>query len=654
MASVPIIAASGVVEGYPTFDQPSFNGIFARSDVAAIPAGYARSAQNVNFDVGAVGTRFAFTTFWNPAEAIGTIYNWIKSRDSVSTAGSYLIYFNSASGAVKMVPNMLSPSPVSLFTAAGRGISIAEAGNFLFICVFDQNGDGVAQCRVVGIYGSAVNTDIAFQGPIPAVPTVTNTGTGVVTAGPHRFAFQLQTRNGFVGPLSPYSAGLFAPASLTAPGGQQVNFQVSATWPADAAIVYPCWTSSLNLNRYLRDPDYPNGVAVPAGAPFTINILLNRSDSDLSANGTDVTSLNNLTQDSGGAGPFNPFSVFTFGDRIGYLADVAGISRCYFSEPSNYQFITADQHVTYLPGYKKMKCGFQLGSEAVILGPHWTYAFTDTGGVPVSWPLPRKVDGGIGTLSPTGVAVNEAGGLAWVADEGGLQIYTGGSFLPRPISYNFDNDWRKINWTLAAGIQIADFPDLQFCLLAVPMGATATANTNIMCVNYSRGIAPDTVDYSLWNIDSFTVGAIARIQNPSTLRMEAWVANAQAGAIMRQMNAQDDATPFNEAGLASSYQIGNAVPPNMQIGAIYKFMGMLFRIVGNGQLSGSTSDLDGNNSIDWSDQITLAPGGQTNFLRRFFLASEGASHTISMSGANQWFRLSLMRTLYSKLGSFRP
>jgi hypothetical protein len=610
-------------------------GPYTRLEPADVPVNRALLSLNTEFGPGGVSTRRGFGAVWNPNESITSLFNWVKGGDLVSAAGNSLIYYAPTSGKVRMVPNLAAPAPSDLFTPAGVG---------------------AGACRVVGIYGAAVNTDTAFLGPLTTTATLSAVGSGDVTKGTHRVGYVIETRNGFIGKLCPASAaGEFLTTSeITVVAGKQIRVNINpAAWPAEASTVRLFMSPVVNPNEYYLVEGAT--AAVPGGAALPVQIDIDINDTDLMA-GTPITENANLfTATPAGVAPFNPFAVLEYGNRIVYLTDLLGVSQAYASEPERPQHITADQHVLYLPGFRQMKAGFALSGGLYLLGPHWTYATEDNGATPVEWPTPRLVDGTIGAMGPRCVTVNASQGFAAVAHTTGLYVFSGGAYQTRPLSYYVEPEWKRINWNYAATVQVCDDKDRQQLYVLAPLDA-ATSPSHILMFDYADGLTPEKVSFSLWSLSGYAPGAMCMVQSPSTKQLELWLGCGAAGKVLRQMVSTADATPYNDDGAAINWQHQTALLPGVSRdpGMVYGHYAVQFRARGSGTLSITAKGIDNvrvSNTV--TQALAAAPGKE--YTKRYYrddanqgpLISESASYLFSQNTVNQWCELSGYKHLFA-------
>lgn len=627
-----------------------FRGPRLRLEDSDLPSDAALAAENVEYEAGHVRTRYGVATVWNPNESIASMYNWLKGPDDASLQGSYLVYYSPSAGAVKYVPNLASPaaSLQSLYSqSSGWGVHVAPAGPRIYTAVFNSAGAGAGQCRVSTITGAVLLTDKAFPAPMATVPSVTNTGSGNITPGTHRVCYYILTRSGHRGKLAPFASGAFAPVSVTAPGGQQLQFQLTATWPDDATAVYVGMTTASNNAEYILVPGA--NASVTGGGSSTVTLNLNISDEDLRSRGTSITDYQLwMTQDGSGNGPFNPSHVMEMDGRMWYLTVLNDRSELYVSEPGQYQQISADQHLITLPGDRAMKTMFSLGGNTYVLGPTWTYAVTPTGDRPSLWASPRLIDGLIGTIAPMGVDVNTSRGIAWVANQGGLYAFADGRYQDTPISRDVDLHWQEIDWNYAYLVRVKDDKDRNRVIVTAPtVGAT---QSRIFVFDYADGYAPDRVRYSSWTISGFYPGGIEVVQNPTSKQGELWMGNLSAGAVWRQKNA-DDASPFNDGGAAISYVYETAPFPPAPTGVNAHHM-MKARIKGSGNVSLTVKRMDQVSSAGpYTVALSTAPNNDAS--RQYYLTNTPAvTYRFEGSTANHWMLLSKIEHYYKPFASY--
>lgn len=514
------------LEGLTKYGITGPRGPWTRLDNRPVPRDRGSLAKNIRFEVGRAVTRDGFANDFSVAGKITSFYHWITNDSGIEI--NRIIYMESGN-TVKM-RNMVDGSTVTLYTEAGRSAVPAEAGSRLYIPSNTTAGIGASKARVVNALISGSPSDYAFAGPMTTLPVITETGAGQCTAGDHLFGYILETRSGFTGKPSPFTSGVFAPVTATiTSGGRALNMAVSTTTPSDAAYLHPIMTRRDNPNRWYFVPDA--SVAIPAGAVWTANMIIDISDEDLADSAEEVSeNFDYLTQDSSGNGPFNPFKIVEVGQRMMYLTP----QRAYISDPQDYQVLTEIEHGVSLPGQRLIVSGFTIRDNVYLLGPSWTYSVSDNNERPRFWGQPELVSGAIGTTGNNCVCWKTGGDYAWVANYSGLYFFNG-QYEDKPSSYMVDIEWRRINWAAAYAIQMADDYVNQRLLVAVPLDG-ATEPTHLFVFDYARGYKWGEVDFSIDTLPS-NFSSVGLVRDRATGRTEVWAGPAAAGYMLRQQVA---------------------------------------------------------------------------------------------------------------------
>lgn len=638
-----------------------FLGAMPRLDPEAVPFQNALSSQNIAYLRGQVSTRFGHSVMFSPNTFASSMMNWqFLYPGSNPPISNVLAWHRPGTGMqwidLNHIGNGFFNGPAQI-VAAGAGF--ASAGQYLYISWYDANGVGIAGGNVFSWNGGV--GDPLFAAPTQVlISGAAEPAAGAVTAGLHKFGFLLQTRNGYTTAWSPVnSSNVFTPFTFTASGNKNLRLTLNgaaATWPTYASQVQIIMTTVANPNRYFIVPN--TSFPVGGGSTVTYNAPdFSISDSDLTATATDAISFQNrLTGDQSGNAPFFPATIFAYGNRIGYVTrDGSGFPVCYFSNPNDYQALYAATSGVYLPGNLQQNCGFALRGVSYLVGPHWTYAVSDNGNVPAQWAAAQLVDGSIGTLAPWGVWVNEAQGYAWVCDEGGLYLFEGGSYAVKPISYYQQPDWARINWAAPTAVQVIDDKNNKRVIVIAPLDGATTPSHKLIW-DYTEGATAETAKYSIDQIASYSMGALALVQHPTTKRMEAWYGPSSAGVFLRA-NDGSETNPYrdiNTAGttaqaIASLYE--TALLPAIsdpRRGQVHFHHGDHMRVLGVGNLALVVFGLDHVRSVvPAASPIAMAAPAGLEVLFKYFLESEYASLQFSTNAVDAHFTVSELKHYWS-------
>lgn len=467
-------------------------------------------ARNVEYSPGLLHTREGFSVAYVSAKtwSIHSWFNELYNKLLILDSSQQIQHRDITAGTI-----------AALFPGAGGsvGLSIAEAGDRLYIAQF-SNDPGVS-LDAMRVWDPALTVaDTAFGGTSSLAPTYADVGAGNLTAGLHIVGYVVETRSGFLGLPNPRTgANVFAQPSIVTLANRSWQATLGPfTVPDDWVRIHPIMSTTTNLVDmfFVGDP-----ITVPAGTiGHTATWLYNETDA-LLADSSRSADLNFdlLAQTVLGLPPFVPCWVATYGDRLAIHVGTGSAKGVYFSEPFDYQTITAGDHLRELPGNRVPVTGAQLRGSYYVFGRSYTYEFYDNKDLPSTWPTPREVSSAIGTPSPFGIEWRTNGDYFWVASQKGLFLFNGG-YTDKPISYYQEDFWKRINFATQSGrVKVRDWTDKQMVLVAAALDG-ATELTHILCWNYSRGLTPEAVDFSYWDIaGGRTFGTIELYTNESKL-----------------------------------------------------------------------------------------------------------------------------------------
>lgn len=643
----------------------SFGGANTATDPAEVPVGYALIARNCEYfggDQVMTRTGFNLASASFSAEAVTSMFNWISSL------GNYLVRFRSSDRTLR-IDNITTPAAgTSLFGTdlVGYATTHANAGARLYSACFNTSGRGAIYGIVSSYQSAAFVTDPILQGPVTYTPSApTEPGAGVVTAGIHRIGYRIEYRSGFVTRPSPDSgvgtpsSTTFQPIVFTATGAKNCRVVLNFTWPSAAVKVHLIMTPTDNLNRYIMVPGA--NAAVNGGTLQSITIDINISDDDLlgSSNIDEVSdSLNFLTNTTGtstawsGTAPFNPYVVFTHGDRMVYITTILdnvgnATGAAFVSDLGHYQQISADQNLIQLPGLLDINTGFSLDGVMYLVGPQWTYRTTDNGSFPVTWATPALVDGRRGTVATRGVEVSPSGTYAWVADTTGLYLFTG-AYPDLPISYEQGGaEWGRINWAVANTLVVKDYTDRKKVVVLAALDSATTPSHQLVW-DYSSGKEYDAVRFSLDTIAGVSMNAMEIVQNTITgsaaaniKSKELWVGQSTAAGVYRSLSTADT-NPWRDGSSGIDFQYRTSFFRPTDNPHIQTHQGMHARIKGAGSLAITAYNFDNVSSFGpFSNTLSASPG--FDFFYPMDLLGEGVCYDFALNVADAHLTLSYLR-----------
>lgn len=622
-----------------------FRGAENRLDSYSVPGQNALQSQNVRYTTGQVATRFGHSVMFTTGDIITAFVGWLFNV--FGQPKNWFFYYAAGIG-IRAVDlgNIGGGALTWIPQTTAYGAALAPAGSRIYIAFQTAAGGGDTAAQVFSYTGS---NEPLFAGPVNIAPVVSESAAGLVTAGVHRFGYLLTTKNGFTTRPSPDN-GSFQPVEFTSSGGKNVHVVVSGFWPSYASEIQIIMTTSSNLNKYFLVPGAI--VSVPPSQAFSVLVDISISDDDLAADATEALPFFGLlTADAAGRPPFIPYNLVNYSSRMGYTTlDATGLPVTYFSDPDNYQSLTAATSGVYLPGNLQQTVVAPLRGVAYIFGPHWTHSTSDNGKTPVQWAKPQLVDGSIGTLSPRGVFPNTAQGFLWVCDTAGLYLFSGGQYPSRPISYNQQNDWDRINWQAARCVSVVDDSENKVVQVLAPLDG-ATTPTHRLTWNYAKGTDTDTAKYSIYDYVGQSFGIV---EHPSTLTPEVWIGPAVAGAPVVRQNDGEETKPYRDVAAAINSIYEGALAPGQggPHGFLHQHHGDHLRVSGNGTMLAQAF------AVDHAAQtrvikfpLALKPGKE--YLVKYYLEDEHASLQLQTNAVDEFFILAKQTHYYAPASTQR-
>ena len=483
-------------------DITQFQGSAQACDPYALDLAHGLYSQNCDFVIGPgsspliqVATRRGASQVVQIPSGDGgvlSMFPWYINLAGVQDC--YAVYYATAVGAKAY--SQRTASFLSLIATTGaKYLSFATDGIRGYFAFGDASGRFSSNSGYI-YNANTTKSDALFAPPLSdSVITLTATvavAAGVVTAGVHRFALLYTTRNGYSGPLSPFShsTAIFSPIAYTAADGAH-QVLVNIDWLSIPSYMYPggfvqvVMTTAANPSEYYTVP----GAIIPVpAAPGNTSTFVNITDGDLTVTGTNVTQQQNLlTSSLSGTPPFYPSAVFAYSSRMAYVTlDSAGFPVVYFSDPSSYQSLTAAFHGIYLEGKQIPVQGCSIGQVCYIATLSALYSCSDNGGYPVSWTPPQRVDGSVGILAPS--CLLSSAGRILLASEKGLFSYRGGTFPQIPLSYWQAPDWNRINWNAPTQVSVVDDSFDRVIRVVAPLKVQVTAASNTSPIQITTGV----------------------------------------------------------------------------------------------------------------------------------------------------------------------
>ena len=600
-------------------DWSNFSGANLINDEEDIREPAAIFNKNCEFVEYNLQTRRGFKEVWNPGKFIRVLYNWIQQQYN------RLMYLDSDNNFVARDLAGVIPEQVIIAGVTADTMTFAQAGFRLYMAFSDANGNGVSQAQVWdGTFTDALpNVEAVFQSPLqvsqllPVGPTWAafteiDLGTGAVTAGPHSFLIVVQTWNGYQVAPGPVTSGTPIPAVFTASGNNdlQITIAPQTTWPLWVNSIQIAMTTADNPDRWFLVPSTngggPNAVARGGTIPVTFDISID--DVTLTGGGpTEITNtLFNLYN-----GNTQPQCIGSINNRLFYITRFLGPdgfsleSTILVSEPNAPQYVTLANHILNLPETRDCVTGFALGASLYLLGPSWTFSFSDNLQAPVDWAPPIEVSKQIGSPFIRGVSVNQGKGYAWVADHTGLFWFDGSVYAAKAASYEQEPDWDRINFAAPqSSFRVVESVTDRLVIVRCAIDG-ATKSNALLVWDFTNGVVPGKISYcGIWDFTSAEdIGDIEIVQAATLKIKEVWASfgdGASTGDVQRQMSIEaGDATEANPQpmfndngnGIDWSYSVLTITRGKAKVGPL-NILGIEIRERGGGQINVSFSGLD--------------------------------------------------------------
>lgn len=621
------------------------------------------SARNVEYITeGQVRTRRGIDPVWNPNLAIQTLHNWRQSTFH------RLLYLHSNSFVrTRNLETLVDELIVNGGIGAPTMMTPAEYGQRIIMAFSDANGAGTTEARIWdGLFTSGVaNVEKVFPRALQTtdiaggVFTVSEPAGGVITQGSHNLGVILRTKNGGISPPGIVVGGVFTPVTHNASGGKklQITINPASSWPNWFSTGEVIMTPVENPAQYYVVPG--SSFAITGGSPIPAVVTINLDDVTLTSKGSPADEYFNLyAQSVGGSGPFSPYFIGPYNDRMVYITLFPGpdllnlTSGAFISKKGDPQWITLSRHLIQLPEFKLITCAHQLDQTLNIFGPDWTWAYTDNQRDPVYWPTPRQVDGKIGSPFINGVVKNVSKSYLWVGARQGLFCYRGGVYDSKPSSFHQTDLWRQINWAAPQQtFSVVEYSDRHQVHVYCAYGPGQTTCNRVLVWDYQEGYTFDKIRFcGIWNYSPIpSIGGRTNVLNPATKTNEIWMASNTAGKVWRTKHEPDDSavTLYNDdgAGIDSAYKTGS-------MGGVStgprKWVGASFRVRGAGAIGLNVYSLDQvRTKVLAAINATLAPGKE--FFRWINIESEACSIEVTnQAQANSYFIWSYMKVWWKR------
>lgn len=281
-----------------------------------------------------------------------------------------------------------------------------------------------------------------------------------------------------------------------------------------------------------------------------------------------------------------------------------------------------------------IRTAFEFREILYVAKPNRFYAIADNGLVPGSW-IPIPIDKGTGsTVYGVGTVLDTPGthmNYSVIATKQGLSLFDG-TFAPLELSHKIESLWKRINKSAFDHVQTVLDTVNKIVYVAVPLDS-ATKPSHILVGDYSRGMEPFRVRWSVWTFPSNMDPTSIFVRfNSSDIPVLHWgsidgnVFRTNSGAT----NDNDTAIPTPRVQtFLSRLRAGNEVN---------HFETLTVRAKGSGYLELSAIGYD-SLALQTLNNITLASSPQSATTRFIGVDAEVCSIKLAMEDINDSFTL---------------
>lgn len=662
-----------LLAGLKPSELSDFQGANYRGEATDVRPPWLLKADNAEYEEGYVRSRRGFYEFTNwPVSGTPTgFYNYMLGPTS------YLFTSRDVGAGAVNIDWGLTGGSQSTFTGRasdGMGTIFAGIGNRVYNTTFDPDYEEGTFQILKDIDGTpsipvawAPPVDISYIGAWTIAGSFPASSGNGATVGTHLLAIAFITKTGFVTRASPVPNLIKSTRNgtiISGNAGANNTFRVTITpdaghpWPSYVDKVILLATTTRNLERYFIVPGQE--VTVTSGT-MAVVLDLDITDAALSL-ATPFDEYNQALYTGfyvANEQPIKPYYIFPCGDRMGYFfKDPSFGFGMAFSAVGDYERITPDRHFRYLPQRAKPIAAKWTQDAIYIFTENSTFAATDTGDDPVTWPRERVIDGKIGTSQPNAITL-DASGNGFVAHRTGLYGFRGGVYDRVPLSYyvqesKTESSWNKINWAFTSSSFVTVADDKENYRVMV------TANTpgGRVCHTWSyvTGLTPDSVRYSKFYHNDASVPLFCGVaQNngdarSSNRRQQLWTCT-NVGYWRGQVPADDvsgsddvifrDTINGSNAGIPLTLWFPFLPSREESLAMENEIHFVILRVRGSGTLQVEVVGTDGlMTSGALTRVLSAAPARDQEF--RFNIISKGAQTRLSFStiSGSPWLELS--------------
>ena len=606
-----------------------FKGLYQQGVVAACPRDHVSLAYNVNFGKrGEVTTRESLEQSESLSHAVVRIFlSTINSTYRLLTCdGAGNIYNGNTS--IYSAANLVDFAAINM-------------GNYTFIApIYSADSPG----NVLLIYDGTTCRAAAGAAPTSTF-TATETGTGGVEAGLHKFAVVYVTSSQFVTQPGPKIAGVFTPVELTSTAGKQVQLSSIPLGPSGTTQRMILVTKAgLNVFYYLA--------AGVINDNTTTSLTLDFLDSDLQVSADDQFDIRESIP-TGFTG-FGGLSLQKYKNRL-LLVGGSGDSILVSADGDYESFnsVTGFLNIPTEGDGNYVRSAVEHYDVLYITKAVGIYTTTDNdSGDPSSWKVIGPIEGAYGaypsaigsiTGSIPGLTTN---GTVLFANTAGLFMFNGSIQHP-PLSWKIQSLWETITKGTDNKISIAVDPFKSRIYVLCCTGASTTPNT-LLVAFYHNGMSRETISWSVYTFP-YTVTAMTMLSFADGDDFRYYLRLAANNTLYKLSNSIG-------ADLGSSAINSYIETPlfSSKAGQLDLFRFIRYVVEGSGTFNMDFYDQYDNLLLQLTHTLALGSVNSIEYMKEFNLTIEKVKLRLGTNGVGHYFYLTYINLLHKMQMEARP
>lgn len=471
-----------------------FNGWWSRGGEDSVPPDHFVDCENVQFRQSSFKTRDGLDLYLAVSRPVRMYTFTQQQKQSLIILDDAGNFYDSGG---------LAPTTPILSIPGAQDFGMASINGRAFITPAKIHTDAFGNKFILGMTGQFVyvydpTTGIARKAagnPPVGTLTLASGAAGSVEAGFHNFAVAYETNTGYITQIAGFAA-------INAPGSTKIDvsnipvspdsFVVARRLVATVAIDPTEYTGDLQGYQFFFIPG--GRIADNTSTTATVDFF----DADLLEDASHLLDL--LSEIPAQAG------LNTYHNRMIGWASATDISLMRVSYPGEPEAMDAVSGLLIAPlDGTPLTNGQEFRDVLYGFKKVRTYAWSDNGDVPTSWPL-ITIDEGIGASNHGIATVLDSGGVnidfLIIVDYSGMMLFNGTYTRPE-LSWKIRDFWIGLDRNNFLNIQILNDTIKQLIVMTLPY-------LQLLVGDYSNGLNPKDIRWTKWifNVETTTIALI--------------------------------------------------------------------------------------------------------------------------------------------------